>query len=167
MRPRALPGNLHTIAYGGFNAQEMRETFVDHARGRGYRHPVACRGMGGGCSDGLLSRVAHAAEFQPRPSRQARPIDFVGCQGNLAAGSLDRPLHDRDRRRFAVRQPASAIAAALEALTIPRLRLAGVEDRPLCPTVKLSAPRSTYLLSQSIWRLVEGSRINLKLRHQA
>ena len=90
---------------------------ADHARGRGYRCSVACRGMGGRCSDGLLSRVTHAAERGPSHSWQAGPANFVGGQGNLAGGSIDRLLHDRDLCRFPVRHPVSGIAEALETLT--------------------------------------------------
>lgn len=142
-----MAGNLHTIAYGGFNAQEMRETFVDHARGRDYRRSPACRGMGGRCSDGLLSRVAHVAERGPRHSRQARPTDFVGCQGNLAGGGIDRLVCDRDRRRFPVRRPAPGIAEAFETLTTKFVALCrrppfgrnpwsfGAEPDPFCCAV--------------------------------
>jgi len=95
----------------------MREAFVDHACGRGYRRSIACRSLGGRCSDGLLSRVAHVAERGARHSRQARPTDFVGCQSSLAGDGIDRLLHDRDWRRFPVRHPASGIAEAFETLT--------------------------------------------------
>lgn len=52
---RASTGNLHTIAYGGFDAQEMRKTFVAHARGHGDRLAAVCGGLGSRRVDGLLS----------------------------------------------------------------------------------------------------------------
>ena len=72
--------------------------------------PLACRDMGGRCADGLLSSVAHAAEREPTHSWQAGPANFVGGKGNLAGGSIDRLLHDRNLRRFPLRHPVSGIA---------------------------------------------------------